>query len=396
MNIRKSTLALLGSTIAGMLAFACAGADSDASSDADLTASKQAVVISQVFTTGGIAKTRPNADYVELHNRSSKDVKLAGLALQFTGADKQFDANETFSLDAAKTIPAGGYYLVQLMGGPEGTKLDADQTIAGLGLGTSGTIALVKAADPLRACNDGDDKDACLATLAKNVAKAQSLVGYGRGATAEGTPVASGNERLANAEILARREDGCAGSLDNSRDFDFGKPEGGYGTRNAKSTPVVCPQFKGTNTTNEDGGAANESDAATSNADGGANDDDVDASTTETDGGADDGDDAGTGSATDAGSTPPKDAGAGNGNGNGPGKVTPAPSDDSEDDDATPPTEGKKKKTGLEAALGNQPIASSAKSTCAMGSGPATSNSLAGLAGLGLALAAMGRRRAKK
>lgn len=387
MNIRKSTLALLGSTIAGMLAFACAGADSDASSDADLAASKQAVVISQVFTTGGMAKTRPNADFVELHNRSSKAVKLAGLALQFTGADKQFDGNETFALDDAKTIPAGGYYLVQLKSGPEGTKLDADQTIADLGLGTSGTIALVKNVNPLRECADADD-------CAKNLAKAQSLVGYGRGATAEGTPVASGNERLANAEILARREDGCAGSLDNSKDFDFGKPEGGYGTRNAKSTPVVCPQFRGTNT-NEDGGAANESDAATSESDGGANDDDVDASTTETDGGAGNDTDAGTGSATDAGSTPPKDAGAGNGNGNGPGKVTPAPSDDSEDD-ATPPTEGKKKKTGLEAALGNQPIATSSKSTCAMGSGPATSNSLAGLAGLGLALAAMGRRRAKK
>lgn len=396
MNIRKSTLALLGSTIAGMLAFACAGADSDASSDADLAASKQNVVISQVFTTGGLAKTRPNADYVELHNRSAKDVKLAGLSLQFTGAADQFDGNETFALDDKKIIPAGGYYLVQLKSGPEGSTLDFDQEIAGLGLGTSGSIAVVKTVNPLRECADAD---AC----AKNLAKAQSLVGYGRGATAEGTPVAGGNERLANAEILARREDGCAGSMDNAKDFDFGKPEGGYGTRNAKSAPVVCPQFRGTNT-DTDGGAANDSDGAapdsTSDGGGGGTNGDADGSAPgNSDGGANnDGDNDST---TDAGTgtTPPKDAGAGtgtgNGNGNGPGKVTPAPSDDAEDD-ATPPTEGKKKKTGLEAALGNQPIASSSKSTCAMGSGPATSNSLAGLAGLGLALAAMGRRRSKK
>lgn len=391
MNIRKSTLAVLGSTLAGILAFACAGTESDASSDADLAASRQAVVISQVFTTGGLAKSRPSADYVELHNRSAKDVKLAGLSLQFTGAADQFDGNETFSLDDGKVIPAGGYYLVQLKAGPEGTKLDADQSIDGLGLGTSGSIALVKTVNPLRECADAD---AC----AKNQARAQSLVGYGRGATAEGTPVASGNERLANTEILARREDGCAGSLDNAKDFDFGKPEGGYGTRNSKSSPVVCPQFKGTDTsTNEDGGAANDSDGAAPgpDADGGANDDADGAAPGNSDGGAgNDDNDNDNGSATDAG-TAPKDAGTGTGNGSGPGKVTPAPSDDAEDD-ATPPTEGKKKKTGLEAALGNQPIASSSKSTCAMGAGPATSNGLAGLAGLGLALAAMGRRRSKK
>jgi len=70
------------------------------------------VVISQFYGSGANSNAVWNADWVELHNISSSDVSLADMHLQYASA-----TGNTWNNHAdlpSVTIPAGGFYLVQL------------------------------------------------------------------------------------------------------------------------------------------------------------------------------------------------------------------------------------------------------------------------------------------
>ena len=86
------------------------------------------VVISQVYGAGGNSGATWRYDYVELYNRSSSPVSLAGWSLQYASATGFSWGSANVALSG--TVAAHGYYLVQLgSGGTAGALLPtADET----------------------------------------------------------------------------------------------------------------------------------------------------------------------------------------------------------------------------------------------------------------------------
>lgn len=101
------------------------------------------VVLSQVYFTSGYSDGY-NADFIELHNRSSIDVNLTGWSIQ-----KATNNNSSWAVVALTgTLPAYGWYLVQGKVGSSGNALVPPFLVGGdgldLGTSNSGTkIALV-------------------------------------------------------------------------------------------------------------------------------------------------------------------------------------------------------------------------------------------------------------
>lgn len=78
------------------------------------------LVISQIYTEGGNASATYLNDFVELHNRSNIPISLAGRSLQYSTGTGSFNTAVTLT----GTIPAGGFFLVQLAsGGANGVAL---------------------------------------------------------------------------------------------------------------------------------------------------------------------------------------------------------------------------------------------------------------------------------
>src|SRR4051812_35228252 len=92
------------------------------------------VVISQVYGGGGNSQATYTNDFVELFNRSSNTVSLAGLSLQYASATGtgNFAANGVVALSGS--LLPGQHYLVQLAGGSTGVALPvpADQSSTAL------------------------------------------------------------------------------------------------------------------------------------------------------------------------------------------------------------------------------------------------------------------------
>jgi predicted extracellular nuclease len=74
------------------------------------------LVISQLYGAGGNSGAPLKNDFVELFNRSPNPVSLSGYSLAYFAATSTGTTNATYTL-AAGSVPAGGYYLVQLAGG---------------------------------------------------------------------------------------------------------------------------------------------------------------------------------------------------------------------------------------------------------------------------------------
>src|SRR5579862_1790157 len=119
----KKLLVLL--TVTGVLAAASSASGSGAGS----------IVVSEVFAAGGNSGAPYTNDYVELFNRGSSTVSVAGWALQYGSATGTTWAST--ALDGS--IPAGGHYLVQLAsGGSNGAALPAPDATGTSNLAVSG------------------------------------------------------------------------------------------------------------------------------------------------------------------------------------------------------------------------------------------------------------------
>ena len=193
------------------------------------------LVISQVYGGGGGSTGTYLNDYVELHNVSSTSQSLNGLSIVYGSATGQFasTASNNFALPNA-SIPAGGYYLVQL--GATGTggsafpvSADASSPITGMSMsGTSGKIALVTAAFTNNSC--GATATQCTLPNAAII----DLVAYGTSSNAEGGAAVGA---LSVTTGAVRKNNGCQDTDNNNNDFEIITAPI---PRNSSSTPITC------------------------------------------------------------------------------------------------------------------------------------------------------------
>ncbi len=180
------------------------------------------VVISQVYGAGGNTGAVYNADFVELHNVSGSAYDLTGHSIQYASATSTTAWTGKFDLPAA-SIPAGGYYLIQMSTvGANGIALptvDATSTPSIAMASASGKVALVSNTTVLTGC-----------TLTG--AGVIDLVGYGAANCSEGTAVGT----LSSANGALRNNNGCDDTDNNSADFTVGAPA----PRNSATAAVVC------------------------------------------------------------------------------------------------------------------------------------------------------------
>lgn len=204
---RLRRLAALG------LALACAGPALAASPD---------VVISQVYGGGGNSGSTYQNDFIELHNRGSAPVSLAGWSVQYasaTGTSWQVTGL------AGVTLQPGQYYLVQEAAGSGGTtSLPAPDTTGAIAMAaTAGKVALVTGTTAL----------ACGSSCAGNAA-VRDYVGYG--ATANNYEGSGPAPAPSNTASVQRAGNGCSDSDHNGADFATGAPV----PRNTAAAVAVC------------------------------------------------------------------------------------------------------------------------------------------------------------
>jgi subtilisin-like proprotein convertase family protein len=173
------------------------------------------VVISQVWGGGNNVAPSPNADFVDLFNKGSTPVNLAGWSVQVASAT----GTSWQVVPLSGTIPPGGYYLVQLeSAGSTGTVLpvpvDAGpgSITSGNLSSTSGKVALLNTTTPLTIACPAD-------------ASVQDFVGYGTTANCrEGgsttTFNAPGGATTGSGISIRRKNGGCTDTNVNSADWE--------------------------------------------------------------------------------------------------------------------------------------------------------------------------------
>jgi hypothetical protein len=184
------------------------------------------LVISQVYGGGGSTTAVYNQDYVELHNISSVSQSLAGLSIQYSAVGGAFLSTGVCVLPAV-SIPAGGYFLVQLSSStacltcPSGIQPDhTNPTNITVG-SAAGKIALVSGTTAIgSACPGGNVID---------------VIGFYSATLPtcyEGQPFQGPSVTLAGF----RKDNGCQDTDNNSLDFETGAPN----PRRSTTTPVSC------------------------------------------------------------------------------------------------------------------------------------------------------------
>lgn len=180
------------------------------------------VVISQVYGAGGNSGSLFNADYVELHNNTTTSQTLTGYSIQYASATAVGSWSGKSKLPTA-TIPAGGYYLVQM---------SSASTLNGAALPTpdyvsNPTIAMSASNGRLALVSDTITLSGCPTT--SNIA---DLVGYG-------TSVCSETAALPALDTLRagfRNNNGCEDTNNNLANFYLSTPA----PRNSASPVSIC------------------------------------------------------------------------------------------------------------------------------------------------------------
>ncbi len=173
-----------------------------------IIAASNSIVISQVYGGGGNSGAPYTHDFIELFNRSNTAVTLTGWQIKVASATGTFGAG--VSINAS--IPAGGYFLIQLSGGSTGQTLPQPDQTSTLSLSaTAGKVILL------------DENDSTI-----------DLIGFGSSANQyEGTgPAAS----LDNTKAAIRLSNGCTDSDNNNTDFQAASPS----PRNSSSALQPC------------------------------------------------------------------------------------------------------------------------------------------------------------
>ncbi len=193
------------------------------------------VVISQVYSGGGSgsASVTYKNDYVELHNVSLATQDISGFSLQYGAAAGNFGntASQIYAFPAATTIPAGGYFLIQLgAAGTAGADLPVtpDLITTNLSMGAAaGKVALVNTAVAL-GC--GATATACTLPSASII----DLVSWGTANNAEGGAAVGA---LSITTGAVRKLNGCQDTDNNTADFDVVTAPV---PRNSSTTVLTC------------------------------------------------------------------------------------------------------------------------------------------------------------
>ena len=185
-----------------------------------LPESSPQIVISQIFGGGGNSGAPLRNDFIEIFNRGSSAVSLAGWSVQYASATAS-----TWNVTplTSVTLLPGQYYLIQeSSGGTNGTNLTAPDATGTIAMAAgSGKVALVKNSTPLAgACpNDPNIVD---------------MVGYGNTANCfrGSAPAAAAS----NTNALLRLANGCQDLRNNATDFALAPPN----PRSANFLPRIC------------------------------------------------------------------------------------------------------------------------------------------------------------
>ncbi len=180
------------------------------------------LVISQFYGAGGNTGATLNADYVELHNISANPISLSGYSIQYASATNTAAWTGISPLPVA-TIPAGGYYLIQMSStGAAGVALPTPDYVSNPTIamsGTNGKVALVNGLTALVGC-------------AFPSAGVIDAVGYGTANCSETATTAA----LTVTTAGIRNNNGCTDTDNNGADFTMDVPS----PRNSASPIFIC------------------------------------------------------------------------------------------------------------------------------------------------------------
>jgi hypothetical protein len=193
------------------------------------------VVISQVYGGGGGATGTYLHDYVELHNSSSTAQSINGMSLQYGSSTGLFGSAATniFALPNV-SIPAGGYYLVQLSAaGTAGAALPVTPDAITTNLTMSGTSGKVVLANQVTALGCGSTAVPCVLPSASIV----DLVAWGAANNAEGGVSVNNGVAITSTQGAVRKNNGCTDTDNNNADFDVVTAPV---PRNSASPVVIC------------------------------------------------------------------------------------------------------------------------------------------------------------
>lgn len=162
------------------------------------------IVISEVYGGGGNSGAVYTNDFIELYNPTAAVVDVSTWAVQYASS-----TGTTWQVaPLAGSIPAGGYYFIQLAGGTNGVPLPTPNTTGSFNMaGSNGKVALTNDQTALTGTGLGS-------------ANVVDFVGYGSAATYEGTGAAPALSSTTSASRDASNTD----TDDNSADFTAGAP----------------------------------------------------------------------------------------------------------------------------------------------------------------------------
>jgi predicted extracellular nuclease len=192
------------------------------------------VVISQVYGGGGNSGATYTNDFVELFNRGTETVSLAGWSIQYTSATGtgNFGANSSQLTELSGSIASGQYLLIQEAQGSGGTTPlptpdITDDSPINMAAG-GGKVALVNTTTSLD-CNGSSTP--CYPTALATIV---DLVGWGTANFYEGGGPAPATS---NTTAIFRSNGGCTDSDNNNADFD---PAAAPSPRNTASPLHNC------------------------------------------------------------------------------------------------------------------------------------------------------------
>jgi predicted extracellular nuclease len=166
------------------------------------------IVISQVYGGGGNSGAPYRHDFIEIYNRGTATVNLAGWSVQYASATGGTWNNKT---NLAGSLAPGQYLLVQQAAGTGGgAALPAPDLVGAIAMSAaSGKVALVRSTVSITT-----------GTTCPSGASIEDFVGYGSANCAEGgaTPT------LSNTLAALRRAGGATDTDNNAADFVTGTP----------------------------------------------------------------------------------------------------------------------------------------------------------------------------